>query len=391
MRVVASSLMIGLMLTVGCAREDTVVSVNYDGDPIDDLVVEVTSPTTATLTWSAPSAGGTIAASYRIRWRLGGLDAATWDDATVVDDPPPPAAPDDPEEHWVLDLPAGQTVAFAVRYTQGAGVSDLSNVEVVDLPAGPAAPDGCVYIPAGTDTLGSPAQELGRDSDEPRREVTLSRGFFLARHEVTQAEYAAVTGLEPSLHDGADKPVEQVAFLDAIAYCNLRSTADGLTPAYTVAGDDVSWNQDADGWRLPTEAEWEYACRAGSDDALAGGALTVTGCELDFVLSQFGVYCGNDLDGDDEDNGPFAVGEFRHNAWNLVDMHGNVSEWCWDWYVAAPGSATDPTGPETGFVRVLRGGAWTSQAQSCRSASRSFLVPQNSNGAVGFRVARNAP
>jgi formylglycine-generating enzyme required for sulfatase activity len=386
------SLLLGTVLLAGCADEDTVIAVNFEGLPIDDLTATVTSPTTVTLAWSAPSAGNTVAAGYRIRWRVGSLDASTWDDATAIAEPPPPSAPGDPDQLWVLDLPAGQAVAFAVRYTQGAGVSDLSNVAVVELPAAPPAVAGCVYVPAGSFTMGSPSDELGRDADEAAHPVTLTRGFYLGRHEVTQAEYEAVTGLRPSYHRGDDKPVEQVSFLDAITYCNARSLQDGLTPAYTIAGDDVAWDPQADGWRLPPEAEWEYACRAGSTGALAGGPLTVLGCDLDFFLGQFGLYCGNDLT--DEDNtGPFVVGQFQHNAWNLLDMHGNVSEWCWDWYVADLGSelAVDPRGPDAGAVRVLRGGAWTSQAQQCRSASRSYLVPSNANRGVGFRVGRTAP
>ncbi|MEZ4387992.1 MAG: SUMF1/EgtB/PvdO family nonheme iron enzyme [Candidatus Krumholzibacteriia bacterium] len=392
MRLAASLLMTGLLLAAGCAKDDTVVAVAYDGDPIDDLTVEVTTPSTATLRWTAPSAGGVSAASYRLRWRVGSLEAATWDDATAVEDLPEPTVPGDPEVQWVIDLPAGQTVAFAVRYTQGAGVSDLSNVVVVDLAAAPDAPAGCVYLPAATFTMGSATDELGRAADEGRHQVTFGRGFFLARHEVTQQEYADVTGLSPSYHEGLQKPVERVAFLDAIRYCNLLSARDGLAPAYVIAGEEVAWTVDAEGWRLPTEAEWEYACRAGSTTSLAGGELAVTGCELDYVLEQFGLYCGNDLDGDDEETGPFPVGRFRHNAWNLVDMHGNVLEWCWDWYAADLGSSAvvDPRGPATGFVRVLRGGAWSSPAEACRSARRSYLVPGNSNPAVGFRVARTA-
>jgi len=386
------SLLLCSVLMVGCADEDTVITPNFEVAPIDDLTASVTSPTTVTLAWSAPSAAGTVAAGYLIRWRLDALDAGTWDDATVIADPPPPSAPGDPDHTWVLDLPAGEAVAFAVRYTQGSGVSELSNVVVVEMPESPGEVAGCVYVPAGQFDMGSPATELGRDQDESLHRVSLTRGFYLGRHEVSQLEYAEVMDQRPSHHRGDSKPVEQVSFFDAVAYCNARSLRDGLTPSYAIDGQDVVWNPDADGWRLPTEAEWEYACRAGSETALAGGPLTVLGCDLGYFIGQFGLYCGNDLEGEGN-TGPFPLGQFRHNAWGFQDMHGNVSEWCWDWYVADLGTedVVDPTGPSSGAVRVLRGGAWTGQAQHCRSASRTYLTPGNANWAVGFRVARNAP
>jgi len=392
MRLIPSLLLCSLLLVVGCSDEDTVITPNFEFAPIDDLTATTTSPTTVTLRWSAPSAAGTVAAGYLIRWRPASLDAGTWDQATVIDDPPPPSAPGDPDQLWVLGLPAGEALAFAVRYTQGTGVSELSNVVVVELPESPGEVPGCAYVPAGHFDMGSPANELGRDADEALHRVTLSRGFFLGRHEVTQLEYAEVMGQQPSYHRSDRGPVEQVSFFDAIAYCNARSLREGLTPAYAIDGQDIAWDTDADGWRLPTEAEWEGACRAGSVTALAGGPLTVFGCELGFFIDQFGLYCGNDLE-DDDNTGPFPVGQFRHNAWGFHDMHGNVSEWCWDWYQADLGAdaVVDPAGPATGATRVLRGGAWTSQAQHCRSASRAYLTPGNANWAVGFRVARNAP
>ncbi len=167
--------------------------------------------------------------------------------------------------------------------------------------------------------------------------------------------------------------------------------ADGLTPAYMVDGEAVAWDRDADGWRLPTEAEWEYACRAGSDSSLPDGDITETACNLDFLLDQYGVYCGNDDEDDQGVGGPSPVMGRRNNAWGLYDVHGNVFEWCWDWYASDPPRTDDPAGPPTGSNRVIRGGGWTSQAQACRAANRSQLAPASLNPAVGFRVARSVP
>jgi formylglycine-generating enzyme required for sulfatase activity len=390
MRTFAPVAMIAIVLVAGCTEDDTIVSVNFEGDPIDDLSATITTPTTATLHWTAPSAGGTTAASYRIRYREGSLDAATWDDATPAD-APPPNVPDADEQQWLIDLPAGTTIAVAVRYTQGAGVSDLSNVVTIELPPAPAIPDGFVYVPADSFTMGSPADERGHEPDEALHRVTLTRAFFLGRTEVTQSEYQAVTGENPSVRQGSRLPVQNIDFLDAVTYCNARSAADGLTPAYTIDGEDVSWDPEADGWRLPTEAEWEYACRAGSTTALPGGDPVAFACDLDFLLSQYGIYCGNDEVDDENLGGPSPVGGLAHNAWGLLDMHGNVFEWCWDWYQRDLVDATDPRGPETGVSRVTRGGAWSSPVDACRAASRSQAVPDSRNGARGFRLARTAP
>jgi formylglycine-generating enzyme required for sulfatase activity len=124
-------------------------------------------------------------------------------------------------------------------------------------------PDGFVLIPAGTFTMGSPASEVDRSSNETQHQVTLS-SFYMGRYEVTQKEWVAVMGSNPSYFKGDDLPVEQVSWYDVIDYCNKRSIKEGLTPAYTVSGTTVTCNWKANGYRLPTEAEWEYACRAGT-------------------------------------------------------------------------------------------------------------------------------
>jgi formylglycine-generating enzyme required for sulfatase activity len=125
-----------------------------------------------------------------------------------------------------------------------------------------AAPDGFVRIKGGTFTMGSPSSEAGHEDGEVRHKVTVS-DFSMGKYEVTQAEYEALTGTNPSNFKGAKLPVEQVSWYDAVEYCNRRSEKEGLTPAYTVTDAEVIWNKNAAGYRLPTEAEWEYACRAG--------------------------------------------------------------------------------------------------------------------------------
>jgi formylglycine-generating enzyme required for sulfatase activity len=233
-------------------------------------------------------------------------------------------------------------------------------------------------------TMGSPAGEPGRDVDEVQHLVLLSREVAFSDHEVTQAEYDSIMGANPSRFVDPDRPVENVTWHDAIAYCNGRSSRDGYTPAYLVNGPDVTWDPDADGYRLPTEAEWEWACRAGSATAFANGPITEETCTLDPVLDAIGWYCGN------AGSATHLVKGKAANAWNLYDMHGNVWEWCWDWYVADLGddAVADPSGPASGSQRVIRGGSWYYFARDCRSASRAPYWPNSKDDIVGFRVVR---
>jgi formylglycine-generating enzyme required for sulfatase activity len=232
--------------------------------------------------------------------------------------------------------------------------------------------------------MGSPEDEPGRDADETLHPVVLGAAPEISDHEVTQAEYEAVMGTNPSRFQGPDLPVERVSWYDAIRYCNARSEAESLVPAYTIEGETVTWNQEADGYRLPTEAEWEWACRAGSGTAFSGGDLTEEACGFDPVLDALGWYCGNAAATTHE------VKTKQPNAFGLYDLHGNVWEWCWDWYRADLGTAVavDPLGPPGGAQRVIRGGSWYYFARDCRSASRTPYWPGSGDDIVGFRVAR---
>jgi len=233
--------------------------------------------------------------------------------------------------------------------------------------------------------MGSPAGELGRADDEVAHFVVLSRPLESAVTEVTQAEWDAVmpAGSNPSAFAGANRPVDSVTWLEACAYSNARSEAAGLTPCYSIVGDAVTWNRDADGWRLPTEAEWEYLCRAGSPTAFAGGDITALFCNVDPVLMDAGWYCAN------AGAGTHDVGGKAPNAAGLQDFHGNVREWCWDWYgELSSDPALDPAGLESGTQRVCRGGSWYYASQDCRSAARGKFYPDSRDNTVGLRVVR---
>jgi len=239
-----------------------------------------------------------------------------------------------------------------------------------------------VALPSGRFTMGSPegvplfGGEEGRDNDEIQHEVVLSRGFLLGEVPVTQAEYQAVTLSNPSGFGGnPDSPVEQVSWFEAVSFCNALSRGLGLEEAYVVKGKQVKWKGlSCPGFRLPTEAEWEYACRAGTTGARYGN--------LDDVA----------WSSSNSGSTTHPVRQKQPNAWGLYDTLGNVFEWCWDWYASYPsGVVTDPVGPGSGSYRVSRGGSWGSGAQYARAASRVNSGPGDRSGHLGFRVARSLP
>jgi formylglycine-generating enzyme required for sulfatase activity len=206
----------------------------------------------------------------------------------------------------------------------------------------------------------------------------------MGKYEVTQKEYVALMGTNPSNFKGDNLPVEQVTWYDAVNYCNARSRSEGLTPAYTVSGTDVTWNRSANGYRLPTEAEWEYACRAGTTMPFSTGSnITTNQANYDgnypYNGNAKGIYRQKTT----------AIGSFAPNAWGLYDMHGNVWEWCWDWYGDYGTAAqTDPLGAVSGALRVLRGGSWFYSGRYARSAYRNYDTPSNRLSNLGFRLVR---
>ncbi|MDR3221321.1 MAG: formylglycine-generating enzyme family protein [Candidatus Accumulibacter sp.] len=252
-----------------------------------------------------------------------------------------------------------------------------------------AAADDFVLIKGGTFLMGSPAKEPERGQDEIQHRVSV-RDFHLAQSEVTQREYEALMGSNPSESRGGERPVENVTWFDAVRYGNARSAREGLEPAYAIDGETVTWNQDANGYRLPTEAEWEYASRAGTTTPFNTGN-TITDAQANFY-NHYGYNnnsSGRVIGG--SQGVTVAVSSFRANPWGLFDMHGNVAEWCWDWYGAYGATGpSDPTGPATGAYRVNRGGGWNDFPKHIRSAYRAATPPGNRVFNIGFRLARNA-
>ena len=226
------------------------------------------------------------------------------------------------------------------------------------------------WCPAGEFLMGSPEDEPGRLDDETQHRVTLTRGFWMLETEVTQAMWQSVMGTSirqqrdkvdtswPLRGEGSDYPMYFVSWEECRSFCEKLSEKLGLTVS------------------LPTEAQWEYACRAGTTGAYAGD------------LGEMGWYWDN------SGGGTHPVGQKKPNAWGLYDMHGNVEEWCQDWYdydYYTESPTSDPTGPSSGSCRVYRGGGWRNDAQYCRSARRSGVTPDSRYDGLGFRPVLASP
>ncbi len=261
--------------------------------------------------------------------------------------------------------------------------SDAANADA-------AQTDSLVLINGGTFQMGSPANEPEREADEVSHEVTVD-SFYLAATEVTQREYQSVMGENPSENQGADLPVETITWYDAIRYCNALSEAEGLTPCYTITDTEVTWDRSADGYRLPTEAEWEYATRAGSDTPFGFGDYV-----NDTDANCYNAYGYNNNASGSWVNGylehTVAVDSYSANAYGLYNIHGNVAEWVWDWYAPYETAAAqaNPTGPESGNYKVARGGGWNDFPKHIRSAYRSAHPASAPLYSIGMRLARNA-
>jgi formylglycine-generating enzyme required for sulfatase activity len=208
--------------------------------------------------------------------------------------------------------------------------------------------------------MGSPENETDRSGDEPQHQVILTEGFYLGKYQVTQAEYERVMGKKPSHFKGKDHPVETVAWEEAMEFCRKLTQRDRATIP------------DGFVYTLPTEAQWEYACRAGSEGTYCFG-------DDENQLDQYAWF------GDNSNGRTHPVGQKQPNVWRLHDMHGNVFEWCLDWYGAYPASSQENT--MDGSLRVSRGGSWRGRPESLRSADRGRSVPDHRYYSLGFRVA----
>jgi formylglycine-generating enzyme required for sulfatase activity len=359
-------------VVVSCGREN----VNTDNLTVDKAAPIVTWPAGLTAAF-----GQTLSDVSLKSFNNGGAGAFSW------------ATPDDSvgafgtRSHKMTFTPADTANYNAV--TNNVNIKVQISVERAS-------------IPAGTFTMGSPGAESGRYSDEIQCQVTLS-GFNMEKHEVTQEQYEAVMGINPSgfkTNAGAGenqkrRPVEGVNWYDTLVFCNKLSILEGLTPAYSIGGKtnpdewgpipsgfDAAWNSveiaaGSNGYRLPTSAQWEYACRAGTTTPWHSGENSDDLDDYAWIISN-------------SDSKTHEVGLKKPNAWGLYDMHGNVYEWCWDWYGAAyPSEAqTNPMGASSGSYRMIRGGGWNGSAQIVRSAYRGYPSPYNRGSFLGFRVLR---
>ena len=246
-----------------------------------------------------------------------------------------------------------------------------------------------ILVQSGSFLMGSPVDEPGRHDDECQHLVTLTRGFWIGATEVSQSLYEEIIGANPSRWVSSLGPVENVTWFDCIRFCNQLSDKHGFQPVYTIIEDNVVWDQAADGYRLPTEAEWEYACRAGSRSVFSFG-------DDPAQLYRFGNYCDRSCERAWRDttqlDGYFhtaPIGSFEPNAWGIYDMHGNIWEWCWDWWAPFEASTlVDPHGPLAGTHKAERGGCWEVGPEMCRQAYRHYVEPDQKRSYLGFRIAR---
>ncbi len=267
----------------------------------------------------------------------------------------------------ILFLPGLVAAASEQRTAPDMGARTSSSTTDLATYTSPSMGAKFVLIPSGTFIMGSEISESGGDSNETQHHVTISRSFYIQTTEVTQGQWKVVTGNNPSHFSncGDDCPVEQVSWNDVQKFIRKLNSIEGT-----------------DKYRLPTEAEWEYAARAGTTSRFPWGN------QNDCAKANYGNGFSQECKGTNPGK-TMKVASFAPNAWGLYDMHGNVLEWVQDWkgnYSA--GSVSDPQGPSSGLVRVFRGGSWIDDARSCRSAVRGVSDPGNSYDLLGFRLLR---
>ena len=322
---------------------------------------------------------------------------------------------------------------------------------------------GFVWIPHGTFWMGSPdgsggtvaEPNRGTGTREFQHQVTLTKGFYMSKYQITQEQFYAIMGKgQTNYRPESRRPAEGISWYEAIVFCNKLSIRNGLNPVYRIPGynnstdpeywmervrdegilggiptfdnsslmisirdiwdavEMIDWPNVPNGYRLPTEAEWEYACRGNYPEketekntmpfGIGDGTKMLPGMAnfyTQFTYDLSNVPAGHNDEGYGSEAADLSIGEsttvgsYRPNDYGLYDMHGNVREWCWDWYAIdyytkPEASDPDPPGPVTGTDRVLRGGCWGSDAQYLRSAYRIGSPPSHSNDAWGFRLVR---
>lgn len=300
------------------------------------------------------------------------------------------------------DWPGGHSSEFTVTAMAEAKenwprylVVDLNTGAITTSSTGPDLSDDTCRttelwlrrIQKGTFTMGSPDTEVGRFSSETQHQVTLTEDFYIGVFPITQKQFFLVYGSNPSNYQGDTRPVEK------INYGILRGESKGAGWPSSNEVDEDSFlgklrAKTGRGFDLPTEAQWEYACRAGTTTALNTGK-NLTWPSQDSAMDEAGRYLSNQKDGRGGYSEHTKVGSYQPNAWGLYDMHGNVRECCLDWYQKDLGNSavTDPKGPATGTDRSDRGGSFFFYAQHCRSATRNKLSPLGSSPFLGGRVA----
>ena len=233
-----------------------------------------------------------------------------------------------------------------------------------------------VSVTASTFMMGSSDRDTeARDEERPLHKVTLTKDFLIGKYPVTQELWESVMGSNPSYFKGVIRPVEQVSWFSVVEFCNKLSELEGLEPVYTVNGLNVTCNWNAKGYRLPTEAEWEYAARAGQNFKYAGADS----------INEIAWYSDN------SGSETHPVGQKYPNAFGLYDMSGNVWEWCWDTYQKySPRPATDPRTTGLDSTRIIRGGSWGEVSTCLRTSRRTMYNPRKSGRYLGFRVVRSA-
>ncbi len=260
------------------------------------------------------------------------------------------------------------------RYSYNNYIDEVEEIDEMPEEAVDYSPIDLIFVEGGTFWMGS---NDGWADERPMHEVTVS-SFLIGRYEIRQKDWLGIFDSNPSTFKGDNLPVESVSWYDAVAFCNLLSAREGLTPCYGGSGVNTYCNWDADGYRLPTEAEWEYA---------ALGGKKARGYQ----------YAGSNTIGsvawydDNSDEKTHAVGQIYSNELGISDMSGNVSEWCWDWhdesyYSSSP--AKDPRGPAKGETRIMRGGSWYNDSDICRTTYRGVGKADGLFTNVGFRIVR---